>query len=219
MDGEVVNVFRVLRNYVQAAELERLLRLTPFARDEFQAAYEPSDDPVELARRTIVRSFMGFGSAAINTKHRTGFRGRSFRSGTSPANDWRNYPDAMRHYETRLQGVAIESRPALELIQAQDRADVLFYVDPPYPRDTRYGADCYRYEMNDDDHREMAEILRHAKGMVVVSGYSCPLYDEIFRGWRSVSTPWFADGARARTECLWISPNAIDNAGLLALAE
>src|ERR1700749_1527418 len=35
--GIVVNVFRVLRNPEQAARLEELLRLTPFAREEFEA--------------------------------------------------------------------------------------------------------------------------------------------------------------------------------------
>lgn len=33
LDGEIVNVFRVLQNPNHAAELERLIRLTPFARD------------------------------------------------------------------------------------------------------------------------------------------------------------------------------------------
>jgi DNA adenine methylase len=33
LDGEVVNVFRVLQNRRQAKRLEELLRLTPFARE------------------------------------------------------------------------------------------------------------------------------------------------------------------------------------------
>src|SRR5579883_641000 len=93
----VVNVFAVLRDPVQAEELERRLRLTPFARDEFigceEEQLEQIADPIELARRTIFRSFAGFGSAATNAKHATGFRANSNRSGTTPAQDWRNYPN------------------------------------------------------------------------------------------------------------------------------
>src|SRR5581483_7877961 len=61
----VVNVFRVLRDPDTAAALERRLRLTPFAREEFEAPW-PSDDadPIERARRSILRSFAGFASAS-----------------------------------------------------------------------------------------------------------------------------------------------------------
>lgn len=62
LDGEIVNLFTVARD--RGDELVRLLELTPFSRDEFQQSYEPTDDPLEQARRTIARSFMGFGSNA-----------------------------------------------------------------------------------------------------------------------------------------------------------
>ena len=44
LDGDVVNVFRVLRNQEQAAELARLLALTPYAKEEYRQAYEPCED-------------------------------------------------------------------------------------------------------------------------------------------------------------------------------
>src|SRR5690606_19105648 len=65
LDGEVVNIFRVLRS-PDANRLVDALRLTPFSRQEFTGAYEPSSDPVERARRLVIRSFMGFGSNGHN---------------------------------------------------------------------------------------------------------------------------------------------------------
>ena len=60
LDGEIVNVFRVFRNPAQGRELQRLLQRTPFSREEFEDTYHLScPDPVEGARRTIIRSFMG----------------------------------------------------------------------------------------------------------------------------------------------------------------
>src|SRR5262245_6362382 len=73
LDGEVVNVFRVLRDRDQAARLRDLVTLTPWARAEFELCYEPSDDPVEQARRTIARGFMAHGSTAARPST-TGFR-------------------------------------------------------------------------------------------------------------------------------------------------
>ncbi|PLU73445.1 DNA methyltransferase, partial [Sinorhizobium medicae] len=95
LDDEVVDLFRVLRDRAQACRLHELLQLTPFARSEFKAAYEPTDDVIERCRRLVIRSFMGFGSnahASAAKGHRsTGFRATSNRSGTTPATDWANY--------------------------------------------------------------------------------------------------------------------------------
>lgn len=211
LDGAVVVFFRVLRDPDQARELERRLRLTPFAREEFEATYADPwpDDPVERARYLLIRSYMGFGSSGLRSR-RTGFRANCFRLGTIPAHDWASYPDALSMITARLQGVVIEQRPAVEVIAAADSPDTLYYVDPPYPHSTRapsgYEMHRYQHEMTDADHAAVAEQLHQVVGMVVVSGYPCALYEEIYAGWRRVDKATFADGARARTECLWLSP-------------
>lgn len=209
LDGEVVNVFRVMQNPDSAGELERLLRLTPFARAEFARAYRPARNPIERARRTIVRSFMGFGSAAHNPEHKTGFRNNANRSGTVPAHDWMNYPAQLAFFLERLQGVVVENRPALSIIPWIDSPETLFYVDPPYPLGTRYNKEktrCYSHEMSDEQHRELADVLKSVKGKVVLSGYPCDLYDrELYPDWRRVERSHLADGARKRIEVLWMN--------------
>lgn len=63
LDGEVVNFFRVCRE--RPEELAAALSLTPWARDEREAAYitEENEDPVERARKFAVRCWMTFGAA------------------------------------------------------------------------------------------------------------------------------------------------------------
>lgn len=206
----IVNVFQVLRD--QPDEFERLLRMTPFARDEFVAACsgEPQAQ-VEAARQTVLRSFMGFGSSAVTNKYRTGFRANSNRLGTIPAHDWCKYPDHVRHFAERLRGVIIENRDYRKVIAQQDGPDTLFYCDPPYVRSTRTGANRHEYEheMSDSDHVVFAECVRELQGMAIVSGYRCDLYDDLFRGWERVDRKTYADGARPRTESLWLSPNIL----------
>src|SRR5690606_38406754 len=80
LNGEMVNLFRVLRDESQALRLQRALYFTPFARDEFFEAYQSATDPVETARRTIVKAFMGFGSAAITS---VSARAAGFRPGSN----------------------------------------------------------------------------------------------------------------------------------------
>lgn len=206
LDDEIVSFFRVVRDH--GAELALRLELTPFSRIEFQAAYAPTDDEIERARRTVIRSFLGFGSDGVHSTHRTGFRAKSQRAGTTPAHDWRNYPDALRLVVERFRAVVIEHEPAMQVIDRFDGAGVLFYVDPPYVHSTRCRVDHtrgYRHEMTDADHEALAEKLNHVRGSVVLSGYPCELYDRLFAGWSRVEkTGPLADGARERTEVLWM---------------
>lgn len=207
LDGDVVNLFRVLRS-PDALRLIHLLRLTPFARQDFEEAYVVTDEPIEAARRLIVRSFMGFGSNGH--ARATGFRANSNRSGTTPAHDWANYPECLGAVLRRLRGVVIENRDAKAVMSAQDGEDTLHYVDPPYVFSTR--ADLtkdYRHELTDADHMDLLAFLRTVRGMVVLSGYPCELYDDALRDWRRIERPALADGARERTEVLWINPAAV----------
>jgi DNA adenine methylase len=200
LDSEIVNLFRAVRDH--GSDLRAKLELTPFARDEFLASYAASDDCVEQARRTVVRSFMGYGSNSHNRK--TGFRANSNRSGTTPARDWRSHSDALAEIIDRMRGVTIENRAACEVMAAHDGPQTLHYVDPPYVPSTRDGGSDYRFEMTDADHEALAECLKSFQGMVVLSGYPSPLYDRLFADWRRVERAALADGARERTEVLWL---------------
>lgn len=214
LDGEVVNLFRVLQCRERAPELRRLLALTPFAREEFELCYTSDEPtPVERARRLIMVCFMGFGSNGHNTSKRTGFRAASTRSGTTPAHDWVNWPEQMGALVERLRGVVIESKPALQVLLQHDGVRALHYVDPPYVHVTRNQERRqrdYRFEMTDDDHRALAATLHGLKGMVVLSGYPCSLYDEeLFKDWHRVEKTALADGARKRIEVLWMNDAAL----------
>ena len=203
LGGEMCNLFAMARD--RGEELARLCELTPFARAEFVQSYEPSGDPMEQARRTLVRSFMGFGSNSLHQA--TGFRANSNRSGTTPAHDWMNYPEALRITIQRLRGVVIENRDALDCMRQHDAPGTLHYCDPPYVFSTRSDdrAD-YPHEMTDEQHAQLASELSKLRGMVIVSGYRCDAYDELYRGWRRVDKLAMADGAAKRVESLWLSP-------------
>lgn len=225
LDAEIVNVFRVLRDPRLSRKLEKLLRLTPFARQEFEAAYQPCRNRVERARRTLFKSFAGHGSDSIHRakaehagmltrpsrwKAGTGVRSDSNRSGTTPAKDWAHYPEQIARFCARLAGVVIECRPALKLVQQYDYPDTLFFVDPPYVNGTRRDpAHGYRHEMTDDKHRELAKALHSISGMAVVCGYPSELYDgELYADWRRIDTHVRTLGNRnGATEVLWLSPN------------
>lgn len=218
LDGRMVNLFRVLRDPASAEQLARACALTPYARAEFeQAGDECADDPIEQARRTIVRAQMGFGSAGA-TKKSTGFRIDTQRAFTTAMRDWANYPPVVLQVAERLRGVLIEHRPALEVLRQHDTPQTLHFVDPPYVHATRVRPNSggYRHEMNDAQHQELLDVLQGLQGMVVLNGYDSPMYREALPCWALFSTQARAAGSRGavlRTECAWLNPAAV-SAGL-----
>ncbi len=215
--GTVVNVFRVLRDPQKAEELARLLYLTPFARAEFELAAPEGPEElsdVEQARRTILRSFAGFGSASTNGEHATGFRAVSVKSAKKAAANWANYPELITGFVDRLRGVVIENRPAIDVIRQHDSPHTLIYLDPPYPhgtRNLRRGNAMYAFEMTDQDHIELASVVRELSAMVIISGYECDLYRELFGDWTRYDKQHVIDGGRKRIESIWLNPAALSN--------
>ncbi len=216
LDGEIVNVFRCARD--EGSALREMLWLTPFAREELLFSCKPAEACLERARRTIVRSFMSFGADGVQAKY------PSFRPNTKgdsiPSKDWKNYAEVFDLLIERLRGVVIENKDAREVMLQHDGPETLHYVDPPYVHSTRSSMNSactkhfYRHEMTDDDHAGLAEFLSGLRGRVILSGYECDLYDRLYDGWQVLKKSTHADGARARTECLWMSRN-IENARLL----
>ncbi len=210
----MVNFFRVLRDPVQCARLTELCYLTPFAREEFDLAYELTDDPVEQARRLTVRASMGFGSAGA-TKGATGFRVDTRRSYGTAQHIWAKYPAILSQIGQRMQGVLIENRPAMDVAAQHDGVDTLHYFDPPYvmetrdPRASSPGSKYYRHEMTDEMHGAFLTDAQKLEGMVVISGYDCPLYEAHLGAWEKHQTSSRISagrGAGVREETLWINP-------------
>src|SRR3990167_5671497 len=53
--------------------------------------------------------------------------------------------------------------------------NTFFYLDPPYVMNTRKSGG-YKYEMANNDHQELIEILLDIKGKVLLSGYNSNMY-------------------------------------------
>ena len=110
----------------------------------------------------------------------------------------------------RLRGVTIENMDALKFIEIYDTPESFFYVDPPYPFDTRKSnGQLYPHDdMDDTDHRELAHVLTQIDGMAIISGYSCPLYTELYEAndWKRVDRETRINGAGTAVESLWMSP-------------
>lgn len=219
LSGDIINYFRVLQNDRLRGWLKEMLFLTPYSRSEYDLAHEYSSDPVENARRLLIRSLMGYCADSVNTANaKSGFRNDCNRSWSLPVHNWCDYPTFLDQFAMRLRNAIIENIDAFRLFEKwKGRKDYLWYVDPPYPHHTRTRAGQHQYssEMTDSDHKKLVDTLLILNGMVVLSGYPTDLYKPLLQAGWSVVTRQLKNGTiqhgTPRTECLWINPAAMMN--------
>jgi DNA adenine methylase len=209
LDDEIVGLFRILQCPDKCRELIRLLRRTPYARREFEQAFQATPDPIVRAQRAIVRAYMSFHHSALFNPKKTTFANARHRKrpGGSKMSEWANYPRHLVNVCRRLSGVLIEHQDALDVIRVQDTPGALFFVDPPYVMSTRDKGTCYRHEMSDAGHIELLTLLSGIQGRVMISGYASELYDDMLAGWQRLTRNHYASagiGLGSRVEVLWI---------------
>lgn len=206
LNGQVVNFFRVLRE--RTGELIRAIELTPYSRLEFLEAQEPASDELESARRLYIWAWQGRGRAGAKEPGGWRFLSRDTRAKTC-TEDFSNI-EYLWWVADRFKGVQIECDDALKVIKRFDTEKTLFYVDPPYvssSRGHRWRDAAYRMEYTDQEHEQLARVLRQVKGFVVLSGYPSELYDRLYKGWSVVERSISKDnGKSVGIERLWISP-------------
>ena len=212
IDGELVNFFRVLRNQKEA--LIEVIGLTPFSREELEIACSKSAEPLsdlERARRFFVRARqVRTGLAQTASAGRWAHCLLTSRAGMAGAvSRWLGSVEDLPEIAQRLLRVQIEHTPALDVIKRYDSEETLFYCDPPYPHDSRGDSNAYAYEMNDNEHRRLAQTLHNVKGKVALSSYHCDLMHELYSDWHYIEAPakLCHSVKTERTEVLWVNYN------------
>jgi DNA adenine methylase len=215
LDGDVVTFFRVLRD--RCDDLVRVCSLTPYAMDEYRAAYAPvpidhPDHELERARRMWVRSRQGF--AGID-RVGSGWA-RAVPNAATHADSTESKLQAFRAFAATLRNVTIDNSDAVAVIRTTGKAGAFIYADPPYVAEVRKGA-AYTHEMDNEQHRALHGALEEAVArgaLVTVGGYASALYDELYKGWRKVEVEVALKGNeyasaegrnRRRVETLWLS--------------
>jgi DNA adenine methylase len=208
LDGNIVNLFRVLRTNHRA--LLKAVALTPYARQEFTTAGTKRKklSAIERARRFLARTMM-----TVNGVGKDG--GFSYSSSYSRGGKearvsrWHNLPERIANVVERLRSVRVEHIDARRLLRMFiDRPATLVYLDPPYfvKRDHEYVVDA-----NDEDfHRELLMLCCKAKCMILLSAYDTPLYRNALRtkdGWKRTSIKTHTRDTNGtdyvRNEVLW----------------
>lgn len=213
LDGNVVNFFRVLRD--RPDELIRKIRLTPWARAEYELSLEPCEEPIEMARRFYFCCTMSINGGSGNFAPGLRLVLDESDKGKLPELNIDRSADNLENVIKRLKGVQVENRPALDVIERFSNDDSLIYFDPPYTSNTRAQTERYAFEWTDAQHIEAAALLRQCSGCVIVSGYACPLYSELYEshGWQRHDKEAQTNSGGKRIESVWLSPRTVEALG------
>jgi DNA adenine methylase len=192
INGDLVNLFRVMADDKLRPGLLKKLRWTPPSRQIYTEdhqiyvsgglSFKEIDDPVDRARATFYKLRYCFGG-----KYRNGGFAMSV-SGRKQIKEIQSYQKVLRDFAAVgafFRETVIENLDFSELIKRYgDKEGVVLFADPPYP-----GYTYYANELNDNDHRLLAEMLELAPAPVICTFYDVPLIREIYGGDRWLYEP------------------------------
>jgi DNA adenine methylase len=173
LDGEMVNFFRVCQQHYE--ELIRYLRFVLVSRTWFEVllAIDPAMlTDIQRAARQLYLLKNSYAGLVRNPNFRYNV---TQRSGLNPE----RLPKIIEETHHRLARVQIECLPYEKVLAQYDRATTLFYLDPPY-----YGRKLYKFNLDPDDFRKMADRLGRVRGKFVLSLNDVPEVRAIFKTFR-----------------------------------
>lgn len=174
-DCELVNFFEVLRD--QSSEFHRLIKLTPYAREEFKHALKfDGDTKLERARKLFVRLRQGFGS--LNSLDHPKPQWTAVKAQSNIDRD-------LTFFVKRLRDVRLENRDALKVMVQYDSRDALIYCDPPY-----HGTNqAYQHRYDEGAFKAFVGTVKGLKAKVAISGYADHKSVQLLSGWRRIDVP------------------------------
>ncbi len=170
INGELVNLYRVVQHH-----LEEFVRQFKWALSSRQVFKWLQDIPpatmtdIQRAARFYYLQHHAFGGKVA---------GQSFGTATTaPAVNLLRIEESLSAAHLRLDGTTIENLPWQECLARYDRAHTFFYMDPPYWKTEGYGVpfEWAQYE-------QMADLVRSAKGKVMISINDHPEVRRVFDG-------------------------------------
>ncbi|AJK87666.1 MULTISPECIES: DNA adenine methylase [Lysinibacillus] len=217
IDCRLINMFTQMRD--NPTELARLTHYTLYSRKEYELSQEKASNPLEDARRMLVRCWMAIGG---KTNSNVGWRRNVSENGPYNTYEWHDLQNRIFDAAARLKDVQIECKDAVQLINEYNRPNVLIYADPPYVHSSRVSKH-YENEYSDTNHIQLLQVLKEHQGPVLLSGYDSDLYKDILQGWNhktfEIKTGFTGDKRKTAVEVLWINPIAFESTKQMTLFE
>jgi DNA adenine methylase len=160
LDSDLIVFYRVLQNHLE--EFLRQFKWLLYSRELWQD-WKRQQEAGGLTdiQRAARYYYLQRGSFAGRVKNRTfGAEGPLGR----PRVNLLRIEEELSEVHLRLARVTIENLSWQEFVRRYDRKQTFFYLDPPY-----YKAPYYNHNLELEDYREMADILKKIKARFILS--------------------------------------------------
>src|SRR5262249_12849111 len=155
----------------------RRSQATGFSQPDWRRAGGLLDDPDPVTKAWAFLVHCRQSLSARKQEFATISTGRTRRPMCEQVSAWLTAVEGLPAVHDRLKRVTVLNEPAVDVIERYDDEDTTFYCDPTYVHSTRTAKDVYgRFEMTDDDHRQLLGVLKGCRGRVLISGYPSELY-------------------------------------------
>lgn len=210
LNYDLSNFWLALQNEITFIKFKRIVEAIPFSEVEWTEAQSKlifgKDEMVNkaatffvLCRQSLAGRMKSFAPLSKN---------RTRRGMNEQVSAWLSAVEGLPEVHERLKRVVIFCRPAIEVIHSENRPNTLFYLDPPYLKETRVSPNVYNNEMTTIDHCYLLDLIVNLKSKVMISGYPSNLYDNALKKWNrhTFDLPNNAAAGQSKdreTEVLW----------------
>lgn len=211
LSADIVNVFHVLRDEQMRRQLCIALEFTPYSRLEYAKCLNiiqsGKGSLVDRAWAFLVCTTLGYGPQDPATVSAGTF---AVKPQLASYGRFQRAAEEIIMVARRFRKVIIENLDWKAVIAKYDAPDTFFYLDPPYVWSSRVSPKIYAHEMEDEAHSALLTCLHGVKGLVMLSGYANPIYDNALKSWRKleIRTRCTASPKKkkpSRTEIVWMN--------------
>jgi DNA adenine methylase len=169
LDEEIFNFLRVCQLHSQ--ELVRYLQFCTVSRkwfDLFQAQNPKTLSDIQRAARFFYLQKNCYGGL---------IKRQNFKISVEDGSNYNPHriPLVLHLAQERLLGVQLECLPYQDILKKYDRPETFFYLDPPY-----FNRPYYKFNFDEKDYVELAQLLRGLKGRFLLSLNDAPEIRRIF---------------------------------------
>ena len=215
LNDRLVNFWRVLQQPDLFGGFSRRVQAVPFSQELWEDSRAGLDGALSVDQPSVDRAVSFFVCCRQSRAGKfdcfaTLSKNRTRRGMNEQASAWLSAVEGLPAVANRLQRVVVLNDDAAAVIRREDSPNTLFYLDPPYLHSTRVTTRDYAFEMSDEQHAGLLELLQAVRGKVILSGYRSEIYDDCLADWRRVDIEIDNKASSAKTkpkktECLWLN--------------
>lgn len=190
LDTGLICIFKSLRD--EPEEFINKIKNTNITEDNFKIAQKNSEFEFKDYIDQAVNEFI------LRKLSRGGLK-KTFHVGETDS--WNKIAEDLSLIAERIKNCIILNNSALDVIKFWDEEDTFCYLDAPQVSNTH--EENYEYEMSVEDHIQLIELFKSARGKVMISGQSSPLYNRSFKEWRTKKKN--LNDKDGKVEILWMN--------------